>query len=141
MKGGTLIGMLLVAIQFGCKREEIVIDELKTNPFDTDYAGPALFTKVDERTVPYVINGIAHQRLELDVRVNTEPLNGNTGYGVSYRAIGVSSSVTVPATDLADGRFTMEILDVIAGTAYCAEVRITNGGGAGGGNTLCGMAQ
>lgn len=141
MKRSILIGPALAVAFIGCKRDEINLDELTTNPFDADYAGAAIFEKVDERTVPYVLGGVTHRRLELDVRVNTSLFPAGAGYGVSYRATGVSAGVTVPASELEDGQFTLNILDVTTGQNYCAEVRLTNGGGSGGGNVLCGTAE
>ncbi len=141
MKRSIHTAMFLALILGGCKRDDLNLDALTTNPFDADYNGPAIFSKVGERTVPYTLGGITYHRLELDVRVNTGLLPAGAGYGVSYRAPGVSAAVVVPAAELVDDLFTLNILQVTSGQNYCAEVKLTNNGGSGGGNALCGTAE
>ncbi|MBX2973847.1 MAG: hypothetical protein KF797_12150 [Flavobacteriales bacterium] len=141
MKRNLLIGLAVLVTSIGCRKDDLNVADLNTNPFDADYAGPAIFEKVAERTVPYEIDSVIYQRLEVDVRVNTSGLPTSGGYGVRYRAQHWSSGVNVPPADLADGLFTLSVLDVTPGLNYCVEVRLTNGGGAGGGNTLCATAE
>lgn len=139
MKAFCTIVLMLTCV--ACRKDDLDVADLTTNPFDADYVGPALFEKEAERTTPYQIGEVTHLRLEVDVRVRTERLPPSAAYGVSYRVPGASSNVSVPATDLADGRFTMSVLEVTAGRVYCVEVALTNGGGAGGGNVLCATAE
>lgn len=141
MRIGLLRYLLLMLAFTGCKKDDLDPQGLTTNPFDPDYDGAAIFTELDERTVPYTIGGETRLRLELDVRVERALLPSTSSYGVSYRPPGVSTSVVVPAADLVDDRFTLSVLDVIPGTTYCTQVNLTNAGGAGGGNALCGTAE
>lgn len=138
----TRTHLLFAALCFtACAKETLDTADLTTNPFDADYNGASVFIKEAERTVPYTVGGEMRARLEIDVRVERSLLPSGSSFGVSYRAPGVSAGVAVPADELADDRFTVSVLDVQAGTNYCVEVRLTNGGGAGGGNALCGTAE
>lgn len=137
----ALFAALVILTFMACRKDDLDVADLTTNPFDPDYVGPALFEKEAERTIPYQVGDVTFLRLDVDVRVRTERLPSSAAYGVSYRVPGASSNVNVPTADLADDRFTMSVLEVTASRAYCVEVALTNGGGAGGGNVLCATAE
>ena len=51
MKHLTLLcAMATVVALAACKKDQIALDELTTNPFDADYDGAAVFTYVDDTT-------------------------------------------------------------------------------------------
>lgn len=131
--------MLLLSIS-GCKKDELVLDDLTTNPFDFDYTGQSVFEQVATRTVTYTSGAEELLKLEIDVRVNTALFPVATSYGVRYRLpSGLTSDVI--AADLTDNVFTMTEFDVTVGTNYCFVPRLTNNGASGSGATICATAE
>lgn len=141
MRKHYAIGSLLILLCFsGCKKDELVLADLTTNPFDADYTGQPVFEQVAVRTVAYTSGTEELLKLEVDVRVNTALFPVPTSYSVRYRLpSGLTSDVL--AADLADDQFTMTEFDVAVGTNYCFVPRLTNNGASGSGATICATAE
>ena len=137
---GTYILFALLLLLGACKKAEIDIEALNTNPFDKDYSGEAIFSSIADRTVPYQIDTTNFLKLEVDVRVNTGLFPKPTGYTVQYE-LPSGQTIDVPIADLQDDVFTMTVLNVGLGTTYCFFPRLGNNGSYGTGNAVCGTAE
>lgn len=136
-----LFSSALLVLLVACKKDEIDLDTLNSNPFDIAYTGPAIFSFVTERTLPYQVDSSnVGVKLEVDVRVNTSTFPRPTSYTVQY-TLPNGLRVNVPSADLQDDLFTMTLLDVVAGTEYCFFPRLGNNGSYSVGNTVCGTAE
>jgi hypothetical protein len=133
--------LLALCVLFaGCKKDELDVAELTTNPFDADYTGEPVFTTTGVHTEAILVGGDLVRNLHVDVRVNTALFPEQGPYDVQY---GLPSGVTVqvPSSELADNAFRMTATNVTVGVQYCFEPRLANNGAVGSRTTLCGTAE
>jgi hypothetical protein len=70
-----ILSLFVLALLVGlgsCKKDEIDLASLNTNPFDADYVGTPIFTFVSATTTSGVVNGVPVNILNVDVQVHTE---------------------------------------------------------------------
>lgn len=119
-----------------CKKDEIVVSELNTNPFDADYAGPDVFTFLDASSEVELVNGTPVRVLTLEIQVHTEYFGRPTTYFVS-----VDGSSNIPSNSIPNGRLTILRSGVEIGEEYCPRLRLLNNGSFGAGNTVCATVE
>jgi hypothetical protein len=132
--------LALCVLLAGCKKDELEVAELTTNPFDADYTGETVFTATDVRTEVILVGGDLVRYLHIDVRVNTALFPQQGAYEVQY-VLPSGVTVEVLGTELSDNMFTMTTSGVEVGIQYCFEPRLANNGAAGSRTTLCGTAE
>ena len=135
-----LIAFLLIGLA-SCKKDELVLTDLTTNPFDADYDGAAIFTVVSSSTSFVSVNGALVRQLKVTVQVRTELFGRPTPYivRVEERFDG-NSSASAPSSSTND-RFDILTNDVITGQEYCWKISLGNAGNYGGSNELCATAD
>jgi hypothetical protein len=134
---------LLVALLglSACKKDELVVAELTTNPFDADYNGAPIFTVVSSSTSLVTINSVLVRQLKVTVQVHTELFGRPTPYLVrSEPLFSGNSSQTTPSANTGD-RFDIITNNVLPSTEYCWQLNVGNGGNYGGGNSICATAD
>ncbi|HRF82777.1 MAG TPA: hypothetical protein PL070_22160 [Flavobacteriales bacterium] len=127
--------LLLALLVSGCAKHELDTATLKSNPFDADYDGPAVFTLISSSTTVEVINQIPTRVLTMRIKVHTEYFGRLTTYIVR-----VGNSNT-PSNSIPDDVLTVRIGSVETGTEYCRELVLLNDGSAGARNTVCATAE
>lgn len=137
-KAITLLMVGVLATMVACKKDEIDIASLTTNPFDPDYAGAPIFTFISSMTTTELINGNAVNTLTIEVQVHTELFGRPTTYQVAYND---GSATSTPSNSIPNGLLTMQIPNVVEGQEYCNMLRLENGGAFGGGNTICATTE
>ena len=65
-----------------CKKDEIDLSSLTSNPFDAEYNGDPIFAMVDQETVEQTISGVVQQRLNVTVSVRSDLFPIATSYQV-----------------------------------------------------------
>lgn len=130
---------LLVVIAFtACKKDEVKVADLSTNPFDADYDGAPIFSFLSSATATQVINGVPTEILTIQVRVHTAYFGRPTTYLI---AAGAPVNTVVLSNEVEDGVFSLNIMNTTSGQQYCVPLRVGNGGSYGGGNTICATAE
>ncbi|MCB0791597.1 MAG: hypothetical protein H6595_11290 [Flavobacteriales bacterium] len=134
--------ILIAGVLLGsCYKSPIVPDELRNNPFDPDYDGPAVFT-LEDHHVDVVINGADTNRvLRCEVRVHEEYFLNPTTYVVHYALQGDTLAGTVQSFAIADEVFTTSIQRVTIGQEYCIDLRLGNTGSFASPVALCAIAE
>ena len=127
--------LLLALLVSGCAKHELDTAALKSNPFDADYDGPAVFTLIGSSTAVEVINQVPTRVLTMRIKVHTEYFGRLTTYFV-----GVGDSST-PSNNIPDDVLTVRIGNVESGTEHCRELVLMNDGSAGARNTVCATAE
>ncbi|MEZ4738059.1 MAG: hypothetical protein R2818_01575 [Flavobacteriales bacterium] len=96
-----LVIALVVTFMLGsvsCKKDELVLADLTTNPFDVDYDGAPIFTVVSSSTSFVTVNGVLMRQLKVTVQVHTGNNSRPTPYIVRVdRLFDGTSSSTVPS--------------------------------------------
>ncbi len=72
MKHAHLLLILAVLCTTACKKDEIDLSSLTSNPFDAEYNGDPIFAMVDQETVEQTISGVVQQRLNVTVSVRSD---------------------------------------------------------------------
>lgn len=132
----TLLLALVAALLAGCSKHELDITSLNTNPFDADYAGPAVFTLIDASNAVEVVNGVPVRVLTIRVQVHTEYFGRATTYIVAASEFG-----DIPSSNIPNGVLTLRVLNVEPGDVECTELRLKNDGAVGAGNTICATVE
>ena len=140
MSTRILLAIVVGAITLlsACKKDEIDLATLNTNPFDADYAGAPLFTFLSSETVVVVVNGTPQRNLNAQVRVNTELFGRATTYQVG---VDQESGSGIPSNAIPNGLLTISRGNVQPGQEVCWSLRVGNGGAYGGGNRVCATAE
>lgn len=129
--------LLLLVVMPGCAKDELDVAELNTNPFDPDYAGPAIFTYIGATTTTTIVNGQPRLTLNIRVQVHTEYFARITTYYVEQVDGGLTPSSSIPNDVL-----TIQIPNVDPGETYCRRLYLYNDGvRGGGGDEICGTAE
>lgn len=139
MKHLTLLcAMATVVALAACKKDQIALDELTTNPFDADYDGAAIFTYVDDTTTIETVGGTPTRVLQVEVRVHEELFGRPTTYQVQA---GAPVDQLILSNQVEDGLLTLRILNTTPGQQYCTLLRLGNGGSFGASSTVCATAE
>lgn len=143
MNKGLVIA-LAVTFMLGsvsCKKDELVLADLTTNPFDADYDGAPIFTVVSSSTSFVTVNSVLVRQLKVTVQVHTELFGRPTPYIVRVeRLFDGTSSSTVPSGST-NNRFDILKNSAVSGQEYCWRVSLGNAGNFGGSNELCATAD
>jgi hypothetical protein len=142
MSTRTLIFLLVALLGLSaCKKDELVVADLTTNPFDADYNGAPIFTVVSSSTSFVTVNSVLVRQLKVTVQVHTELFGRPTPYLVKMETLfSGNSSQTTPSANT-DDRFDILTNNVLPGTEYCWQLNVGNGGNYGGGNAICATAD
>lgn len=137
-KAITLLMVCIIAMTVSCKKDEIDIASLTTNPFDPDYDGAPIFTYLSDTTIDELVNGNPVSNLTIRVQVHTELFGTQTPYQVAFND---GSTTSTPSNSIPNGVLTIRIANAVGGNEYCNLLRLENGGAFGGGNTICAIAD
>lgn len=132
------LGLVLILLVTACKKDEVDMAELTTNPFDADYQGAPIFTYVSASTTTQLINGVPTDILAVQVRVHSELFGRPTTYRIE---VGPPVNSMVLSNEVDEGIFTLNLMNTTPGQQYCIPLRLGNGGAYGGGNTVCATAE
>ena len=134
--------LLIGSLSLGaCKKDDIVVADLTTNPFDVDYDGAPIFTVVSSSTGFVTINSVLVRQLTVTVQVHTELFGRPTTYLVRQVPLfDGTSGQTTPTANTGD-RFDIITNNVLPGAEYCWQLNVGNGGNYGGGNPVCATAD
>ncbi len=133
-----LIMVFFLVATTACKKDEIDIASLTTNPFDPDYNGAPIFTYISDTTTTELVNGNAVNTLTIEVQVHTEYFGRQTTYQVAYND---GTATSTPSNNIPNGLLTMQITNATEGQEYCTLLRLENSGAYGGGNSICATAE
>lgn len=115
MKNGLFIFVALLAL-VSCKKYDVDIAALNTNPFDADHAGAPLIRLDSVRTVPVIAGAVYQQRIYIGTTPELRASNDHV-----LRLIDVSGGDTTSYPAGATPQATMVLLNqqVQLGTEYC----------------------
>ena len=133
--------MLVAASLTACKKDELDVTALNTNPFDVDYQGPAIFTFVSATTTFFTVNGVPTRRLNVTMRVNVDLFPRDTPFQVRVSPQPSGNEIILQGTTSTAGAMTFSLNGVEVGQQYCPLLQLGNAGGYGGGNTICATAE
>ncbi|HQW06163.1 MAG: hypothetical protein IPH05_04845 [Flavobacteriales bacterium] len=139
MKHAHLLLILAVLCTTACKKDEIDLSSLTSNPFDAEYNGDPIFAMVDQETVEQTISGVVQQRLNVTVSVRSDLFPIATSYQV--RAVRGSTTQVFFLNAQDHDRFVVSVAGVSPGDVECWSLQLGNAGEFGGGNDVCGTAE
>jgi len=121
-----ITAILLVVVLHGCKKLEVDIGSLNTNPFDNEHTG-AQFIRVDSVKCFPLGQGALHQQrlyIGLDPQLTAEN-------DFELRLIELTVPDTTVYSNIADGATSVVLLNqqVTLGTEYCYLIDLKVGGG------------
>jgi|JI10StandDraft_1071094.scaffolds.fasta_scaffold173088_2 hypothetical protein len=139
-----ILSLFVLALLVGlgsCKKDEIDLASLNTNPFDADYVGTPIFTFVSATTTSGVVNGVPVNILNVDVQVHTELFGRQTPYIVRTVNSNTGAETMITSGSMVDDRFTVRANGVQPGAVHCWNLQVGNANSFGGGNQVCGTAE
>lgn len=136
-----LLLALVSTTLLGCKKEEIKVDTLTSNPFDADYQGPDIFSLVSATTVVVIVEGTPTNRLAVTVRVNVDLFPRDTPFQVRVRPLPDGTATILQGTTATAGGMTFSRTGVEPGQQYCWDLQLGNADSFGGGNSICATAE
>lgn len=137
--GPLFIAALLLT---GCKKDDVDIGQLNTNPFDTDYVGLPLF-EVDHTFTDSYVNtlGATVPRFNVVGFARTDRIPANASYFIWFRTSGGTDwTGPVNPSQLFGGEFTLRYDNYVSGAIYCTDCAIGTNNAPGGLSTLCATA-
>lgn len=133
---------LFALLVCGCKKNDVDIDQLNSNPFDADYAGLPLFEVAQTYTDSYVNTlGATVPRFNVKGFARTDRIPANTAYFFWFRAAGETDwTGPINPAGLWAGEFTLRYDNYVSGTSYCTDCAIGTNNAPGGFTKLCATA-
>lgn len=133
-----LLAILLVT---GCRKDDVRIEDLTTNPFDADHAGPPVFeaidTYIDQENIPGV-GTIERQVIRFRVLTSTFQAD-QVGQPYQVYVLDLNNGASTYLSQSASGAhtFMFERTEVSIGTEVCLELRLSNNFSAARPETIC----
>jgi hypothetical protein len=113
-----------------CRKDDVRIEDLTTNPFDADHGGPPLFEAVDTYIDTETIPGVGTiERQVIRFRVRTESFRSDQigqPYQVFVLDLNTGASGYVGQSGVGEHVFTYLRNAVNIGTEVCLELRLAN---------------
>jgi hypothetical protein len=132
--------VLLVALS-GCRKDDVDIEQLTTNPFDADYNGAAMFEAIDTYLVTEDIPGsgtLTRQAIRFRVRIEQFlPEQSGRPFQVFVRDITAGGTFYLEPGVPGDDEFTYLRYDVSPGIPVCLELALANNFSAARPETIC----
>lgn len=122
-----LLAILLVT---GCRKDDVRIEDLTTNPFDADHVGPPVFeaidTYIDQENIPGV-GTIERQVIRFRVLTSTFQAD-QVGQPYQVYVLDLNNGASTYLSQSAPGAhtFLFERNEVSIGTEVCIELRLAN---------------
>lgn len=122
-----LAAVLLVS---GCRKDDVRIEDLTTNPFDADHTGPAVFEAIDTYIAQEDIPGVGSvERQVIRFRVLTSTFQADQvgqPYQVLVLDLNTGASTYLSQTAPGAHTFLYERNEVTIGIEVCIELRLAN---------------
>lgn len=127
MVARTFIQLLVGGVFVGCAKQELDVDEFRSNPFDPMYNGPAMLYIDSVVTVTLITNTVYQQRIH--GRLDPMLLQGDVSL---VRMIETTERDTFELQPFAleNGSFRLNNNQVTLGQVYCFEVDVLIDGNA-----------
>jgi hypothetical protein len=130
MKNSLLPLLVLLVALSGCRKDDVDIDQLTTNPFDADYSGAAMFEVIDTYLATEDIPGTGMlTRQAVRFRVRSEqflPEQSGRPYQVYVRDQGNGTTQFLEPTELGSNVFIYFRFDISIGIPVCLELALAN---------------
>ncbi len=130
------IALLVLFALSSCSKDEVDVTTLNNNPFDPEYAGPAVFALDDTflQTVNIGGNNIVYQIITF--HVNEDLFLSPSVYSVTLKDL--EADVTQVLNPVPSGSNTFQYLrEPAPGISVCLELRLTNNQSTAGAETIC----
>lgn len=124
-----------------CKKDEIDLAALNSNPFDRDYSGEPIFTVVSESTTITTIDGELVMRVGIVVQTHAELFGRQTPYLIQVLNNTTGTESVIASNSISSGQFYVSTRVEGSGDVRCWTMRVGNAGTFGGGNQVCGTAE
>ncbi|MBK7941114.1 MAG: hypothetical protein IPJ87_04445 [Flavobacteriales bacterium] len=132
--------MLMTALSLGlagCYKDDIDLAELTNNPFDADYAGPAIFS-LDTIYVEQVLGPPNFFRQVVQFKVNASLFLASASYQVEVHDLIEGTRTLVGQVPPGSHTLRFYRLEYQPGQGVCLEMRLTNNNAFGRPETICG---
>lgn len=137
----TATFFMIALLACGCKKNDVDIDQLNSNPYDADYVGLPLYEVDHTYTDSYVDNlGATIPRFNVVVFVRADRLQ-NPNYFMWVRLPGSTTWYgPVDPDQVFGGTITLRQDNFTSGTTYCWECAVGTNNAPGGITTICATA-
>lgn len=137
LRTGLFPILLALVVGTGCYKDDIDIAALNTNPFDADFAGPAVFT-MDTIYVEQVIGPPNYFRQVVQFRVDAGLFLAPASYQVEVHDLLEGTRTLVGQVPPGSHTLRFYRTEYQPGQEVCLELRITNNNTFGRPETICG---
>ncbi len=137
LRTGLFPILLALVLGTGCYKDDIDIAALNTNPFDADFAGPAVFT-MDTIYVEQVIGPPNYFRQVVQFRVDAGLFLAPASYQVEVHDLLEGTRTLVGQVPPGSHTLRFYRAEYLPGQEVCLELRITNNNTFGRPETICG---